>query len=293
MQDGTLKRLSAFTDVATGGNPAGVWIGEVLPDPATMLRIAGEVGYSETVFLAPRTGMDRVARYFSPEAEVSFCGHATIAAGIVLGRGSGEGTYRLSTTVGEVPVSVSRHGETLLASLRSVATKYEPVPVQLLDGALGALGWLSSELDSSIPPAKAYAGAWHLVLAPASKARLTDLEYDFQSLKTLMQRENLTTLQLVWRERIDLFHARNPFPVGGVVEDPATGAAAAALGGYLRDAGLITAPFRFVIRQGEAMGRPSVIDVDVPETGGIIVTGSAIDINTTEAVDFRKSQATV
>ncbi len=293
MQDGTLKRLSAFTDVATGGNPAGVWIGDALPDPETMLRIAGEVGYSETVFLAPRTGPDRLARYYSPEAEVSFCGHATIAAGIVLGRGSGEGTYRLSTAVGEVPVSVSRHGEKLLASLRSVATKHEPVPAQLLDSALGTLGWSSNELDSSIPPARAYAGAWHLILATASKARLTDLEYDFQSLKTLMQRENLTTLQLVWREHIDLFHARNPFPVGGVVEDPATGAAAAALGGYLRDAGLITTPFRFVILQGEAMGRPSVLDVDVPETGGIIVTGSAIDINTREAVDSREPQATV
>jgi predicted PhzF superfamily epimerase YddE/YHI9 len=49
-----------------------------------------------------------------------------------------------------------------------------------------------------------------------------------------MSRENLTTLQLVHREQPDLFHARNPFPPGGVVEDPATGASAAALGGYLR-----------------------------------------------------------
>lgn len=293
MQDGTLKRLSAFTDVATGGNPAGVWIGDALPDPETMLRIAGEVGYSETIFLAPRKGTERLARYYSPEAEVSFCGHATIAAGIVLGRGSGEATYRLSTAVGEVPVSVSRDGGKLLASLRSVATKHESVPGRLLDDALAALGWLSSELDVSIPPAKAYAGAWHLILATASKARLTDLQYDFQSLKTLMLRENLTTLQLVWRESAELFHARNPFPVGGVIEDPATGASAAALGGYLRDAGLRNAPFRFVIRQGEAMGRPSIIDVDVPESGGILVSGSAVDINTREAVDSRERQATV
>ncbi len=293
MQDGTLKRLTAFTDVATGGNPAGVWIGDTLPEPEIMLRIAGEVGYSETVFLTPRTGTERIARYYSPEAEVSFCGHATIAAGIVLGRGSGEGTYRLSTAVGEVPVSVSRHGEKLLASLRSVATKHEPVSAQFLDGALGALGWRMSELDSSIPPAKAYAGAWHLILATSSKARLDDLDYEFEPLKMLMLRENLTTLQLVWRERVDLFHARNPFPVGGVVEDPATGAAAAALGGYLRDAALINTPFRFMIRQGEAMGRPSVLDVEVPETGGIVVSGSAVDINTREVVDSRERQATV
>jgi PhzF family phenazine biosynthesis protein len=82
----------------------------------------------------------------------------------------------------------------------------------------------------------------------------------------------------VWRERTDLFHARNPFPVGGVVEDPATGAAAAALGGYLRDAGLVATPFRFVIRQGDDLGRPSVLTVEVPASGGIVVSGTAADL---------------
>lgn len=72
-------------------------------------------------------------------------------------------------------------------------------------------------------------------------------------------------MQLIWREMPTLFHARNPFPVGGVVEDPATGAAAAALGGYLRDAGILAAPASFFTRQGEAMGRPSRLMVNVPE----------------------------
>jgi PhzF family phenazine biosynthesis protein len=73
-----------------------------------------------------------------------------------------------------------------------------------------------------------------------------------------------------------MFHARDPFPVGGVVEDPATGSGAAALGGYLRDAGLLTAPAQIVIRQGEAMGRPSRLEVEIPVTGGIVVSGTAV-----------------
>ena len=77
------------------------------------------------------------------------------------------------------------------------------------------------------------------------------------------------------RERPDLFHARNPFPPGGVVEDPATGAAAAALGGYLRALGLVPPSRRVSIRQGEDMGRPSLLLVDIPQQGGIDVTGSA------------------
>ncbi|HUG21039.1 PhzF family phenazine biosynthesis protein, partial [Piscinibacter sp.] len=125
---------------------------------------------------------------------------------------------------------------------------------------------------------KAYAGAWHLVLAAKHRARLAEIDYDFEGLKALMLQHELTTLQLVWRERADLFHARNPFPVGGVVEDAATGAAAAALGGYLRDAGWIVAPASFMVRQGEDMGRPSRLQVDVPAVGGVSVTGSAIAI---------------
>ncbi len=90
-----------------------------------------------------------------------------------------------------------------------------------------------------------------------------------------MLADGLTTLQLVWREKPDLFHARDPFPVGGVVEDPATGSGAAALGGYLRDAGLVKAPASIVILQGEAMGRPSRLEVRIPASGGIVVSGTA------------------
>ena len=79
---------------------------------------------------------------------------------------------------------------------------------------------------------------------------------------------DLTTVQLIWREAADLFRARDPFPVGNVIEDPATGAAAAALGAYLRERGELVPPARFAIRQGVEMGRPSVIDVEVPAADG-------------------------
>ncbi|MGI9174865.1 MAG: PhzF family phenazine biosynthesis protein [Rhodothermales bacterium] len=278
MTQPTLHRYAAFTTTPTGGNPAGVWVGEALPDPATMQRIAAEVGFSETAFVAPAAGQRRTVRYYSPEAEVSFCGHATIATGVILGEADGEGTYRLSTAVGTVPVTARLRDGQWEASLTSVEPRHEPASEALVAEALAALGWERSDLDKAIPAARAYAGAWHLVLAVANDGRLAELDYDFERLKALMLRDGLTTLQLIWRERPDLFHARNPFPVGGVVEDPATGAAAAALGGYLRDAGLLSVPATVEIRQGEAMGRPSRLNVDVPATGGIVVTGSAVAI---------------
>ncbi|AKG20276.1 PhzF family phenazine biosynthesis protein [Calothrix sp. 336/3] len=278
MTSGTLYRLSAFTTTPQGGNPAGVWVGEVLPEPETMQRIAAEVGFSETAFVAPTVGYDRTIRYYSPEAEVSFCGHATIATGVVLGENNGEGTYQLATSVGIVPVSVCQRDGNYEASLTSVEPRYTPAPSTLVNEALSALGWTQDDLDGSIPPARAYAGAWHLVLAVAKEQRLAELNYDFETLKALMLRDGLTTLQLVWRESATVFHSRNPFPVGGIVEDPATGAGAAALGGYLRGAELMTAPTTILIRQGEAMGRPSQLIVDIPVSGGIVVTGKAIRI---------------
>jgi PhzF family phenazine biosynthesis protein len=278
MASGALHRLSAFTTDPNGGNPAGVWIGDALPDPDEMQRIAAEVGFSETAFVAPAVGSERTIRYYSPEAEVSFCGHATIATGVVLGENEGEGTYQLRTSIGTVSVDVHKHNGTYQASLTSVEPNYTPAPDALVTEALTALRWTDTDLDPSIPPARAYAGAWHLVLAVAEVGRLAELDYDFEALKSLMLRDGLTTLQLVWRESSTGFHSRNPFPVGGVVEDPATGAAAAAFGGYLRDAKLITVPTTILIRQGEAMGRPSQLVVDIPVSGGIVVTGQAIRI---------------
>ena len=276
MSNENLYRYSAFSIDPTGGNPAGVWVGEALPDTAVMQRIAAEVGFSETAFVAPISGFDRTIRYYSPEAEVSFCGHATIATGVVLGETHGAGTYRLSTQVGEVPVDTQSLAGRWQASLTSVDPKHEPAAGTLVDAALAALGWSRDDLDPSIPPARAYAGAWHLVLAVHSAGRLADLDYDFETLKTLMLADGLTTLQLIWRESEGVFHSRNPFPVGGVVEDPATGAAAAALGGYLRDANLVAAPTTISLRQGETMGRPSRLRVEIPASGGIVVAGNAV-----------------
>lgn len=280
--DPRLSRIAAFTTEPGGGNPAGVWIDEALPSPETMQAIAAAVGYSETVFVAPSAGPHRQARYYSPLAEVPFCGHATIAAGVLLGQRGEQGRLLLDTRVGEVALDIALDSDSEppapVASLASVATAQRPLPPGLLDETLALLDWRGDELDPDLQPTLAYAGAWHLVLALRERARLTALSYPFDALKVLMLKHELTTLQLVWRESATCFHARNPFPVGGIVEDPATGAAAAALAGWLRDAGLMAAPFALQIRQGEDMGRPSRIEVEAPAVGGIVVRGRGVAI---------------
>ncbi|MFD6193741.1 PhzF family phenazine biosynthesis isomerase [Streptomyces sp. NPDC060275] len=278
-----ILRYSAFTHDPAGGNPAGVVLDASRMDDTAMLAIAADVGYSETAFV---TGGDvgrrrfRV-RYFSPLAEVAFCGHATVALAVALAERLGPGEVVLDTPAGEIPVSTAVDGAgAVRATLTSVPTRSRPALPAERDAALGALGWTPADLDPALPAHVAFGGNDHLVLAAASRARLADLDYDFDGLAEVMRRYGWTTVDLVWRESAERYHARNPFPVGGVVEDPATGAAAAAFGGYLRELGLVTAPATIAVRQGEDMGRASELLIEVgPRNPRTRVTGQAVPVS--------------
>jgi PhzF family phenazine biosynthesis protein len=250
-------------------------------DEPTMLATAAEVGFSETAFVVPRAEGSLAVRYFSPQIEVPFCGHATIATAVAYAHRHGAGDLRLHTKAGPVSVSTSTAPDgAMVATLVSVPPRSAPIPDADLTELLTALRWPADDLDPALPPRAACAGAWHPIIAAGGRARLTDLDYDMPALADLMRRNDWTTVDLVWRESPTVYYARNPFPLGGVVEDPATGAAAAAFGGYLRELGLVTTPATVTVYQGQDMGRPGTITVDIPsQTGsGIGVTGSAVQL---------------
>ncbi|MGX1025972.1 PhzF family phenazine biosynthesis protein [Streptomyces ambofaciens] len=278
-----ILRYSAFTHDPAGGNPAGVVLDASGLDDTAMLAIAAEVGYSETAFVTDGDVERRRfrVRYFSPLAEVAFCGHATVALAVALAERLGPGEVVLDTPAGEIPVSTAADASgAVRATLTSVPTRSRPALPAERDAALRALGWTAADLDPALPAHVAFGGNDHLVLAAASRARLADLDYDFDALAEVMRRYGWTTVDLVWRESPERFHARNPFPVGGVVEDPATGAAAAAFGGYLRALGLVTRPGAIAIRQGEDMGRTSELLIEVsPRDPRTRVTGRAAPVS--------------
>lgn len=281
-QTETARRYTAFTHDPDGGNPAGVVVTDALFDEEVMQQIAADVGYSETAFVAPRGGStgEYDVRYFSPQAEVPFCGHATIATGVALADDDPAlEQVVLHSRTDEIPITVSRSGGLATATLTSPATSHTTPSDDVLDAALAAFGWDRGVLADALAPVVASAGANHLVLPLATRELLAGMDYDFEAVRALMLREDWTTIDLVWRELPTRFHARNAFAVGGVVEDPATGAAAAALGGYLRDSGELAPPFTLTILQGHDMGRPSTLRVDAAVGApGIDVTGSAVPI---------------
>ncbi|OEJ96487.1 PhzF family phenazine biosynthesis protein [Streptomyces thermolilacinus] len=272
---------TAFSADPEGGNPAGVVLDASGMSDAEMLAVAAEVGYSESAFLtAPPEdlggeGRAFTVRYFSPVAEVPFCGHATIAAAVALGERTGPGELLFATRAGTVPVSVAVADGAPRATLTSVEPYVQEAAAEDVAEALAALDWPSGDLDPALPPRVAFAGARHLVLAAASRERLADLRYDFERLKSLMLRLDLTTVQLVWRASDTVFHVRDPFPVGGVVEDPATGAAAAAFGAYARELGLVPEASVLTLHQGEDMGRPAELTVELrPSDPRVRVSGT-------------------
>lgn len=273
-------RIAAFSDGAAGGNPAGVVIAVAHPAAKVMQRVAAEVGFSETAFAAP---LDQDAkadawrvRYFSPESEVPFCGHATIALGAALAAQQGDGVFQLTLNHATITVEGRREGAAFVAALQSPPTRSQAADPRLLAESMQLFGLSETDLDPRIPPAVAYGGVNHLILVLRERERLARMQYDMAVGRKLMRTADLTTISLLYAETPQLFHSRNPFAGGGVYEDPATGAAAAALAGYLRDldwphGGAID------IIQGEDMGMRSKLRAEIPPAKGsaIRVSGAA------------------
>lgn len=280
MREVQILRYAAFTADPDGGNAAGIVLDATGLSHDDMLAIAARVGYSETAFVTETRVRDLTVRYFSPLTEVPFCGHATVATAVALAERHGRGRFDFHTAAGVVPVEVGTGGDGApVATLTSVPTRVTDLDPADLVSLLAALDWPADALDPALPPRVAYAGAHHPVVAVRERARLADLHYDVPVLTALMSARGWTTIQLVWRESADTFHVRNPFPVGGVYEDPATGAAAAALGGYLREQGAVPPDAVLHLSQGDDMGRPGRLTVRLHAgEPGVQVSGTAVAI---------------
>jgi PhzF family phenazine biosynthesis protein len=268
-------KIAAFSDGNSGGNPAGVVISDELPSDGQMQSIAADVGFSESVFAAPTDRGWRV-RYFSPESEVPFCGHATIALGAALTLQCGDGVFLLTLNQAEITVEGRREGTVIASALQSPPTRSAVATPQLVSSALELFGYTMDDLDPRIPPMHIHGGADHLVLGVKTREALASMTYDLHAGRTLMNEAGVVTILIAYAETTQTFHTRNAFASGGVYEDPATGAATAAFAGYLRDIGWPHGGVIDVI-QGEDMGMRSRLRAEFSSVCGssIRVSGTA------------------
>jgi len=273
-------RYSAFAAAPEGGNPAGVVLDASRLDDASMQRIAAEVGYSETAFVVgqdPEAQVFRV-RFWSPVAEVPFCGHATVATAVALAERDGAGHVAFETPGGRVELQSATDGTgTVSVSFTSVHPEVRDIDDEVRDRLLALLGLTDSDLDPRFPVREAFAGNWHPIVVIADREMFHQFRFLPADVAAIMLEQGwLGTVTVLHELHPGAFEARNLFPVGRITEDPATGSAAASTGAYLREHGY---PERTIlIEQGRHVGRPSTLTVTIPDSGGIEVTGGATRI---------------
>lgn len=277
--DPRVLRFSAFAASADGGNPAGVVLDAAGMTDEEMQRTAAEVGYSETAFLVGRaadaTTARYRARYWSPAAEVPFCGHATVATAVALAERDGPGEVIFDTNAGAVTLRSTADGDgRITVSFTSVEPQVRDLDAGALERLLALLGLRSSDLDERFPAKEAFAGNWHPVIVVRDRELFDQFRFSPVEVAALMrEKEWLGTMTVLHAVGPADFDARNLFPVGRITEDPATGSAAASVGAYLRELGHPERTIR--IHQGAHVRRPSLLSVTIPPSGGIEVSGGA------------------
>ncbi len=282
-RDPEVLRYSAFAADPSGGNPAGVVLDAADLSDERMLQIAAEVGYSETAFVTSRRDDDAAPRYhvrfWSPAAEVPFCGHATVATAVALAERTGTGEVVFETGAGAVSLrSASDDEGTVTVSFTSVEPEVRDLDQGVLARLLGLLGLELSDLDPRFPPKEAFAGNWHPTIVIRDRELFDQFRFSPAPVAALMREQGwLGTITVLYAAGESDFDARNLFPVGRITEDPATGSAAASTGAFLRDLGAAGQTIR--IHQGAHVRRPSLLTVTIPSHGGIVVSGGAFRIS--------------
>lgn len=276
-----ILRYAAFAAAEGGGNPAGIVLDAAELSDAEMLRIAARVGYPETAFVTSIStelrGLIVGIRYWSPAAEVPFCGHATVATAVALAERYSIESIVFDTEVGEVSLAVENTDDGVRVSFTSVQPHVRAMPSDVTDRVLDLLGLRAGDLHPDFPAREAFAGNWHPMLVLRDAEIFNQFRFAPAPVAEMMRERGWAgTITVLHPVAEDEFVARNIFPVGRINEDPATGSAAAATGAYLREIGRVP-PSRAVhhIHQGAHVGRPSLLEVSIPEHNGIVVSGTA------------------
>jgi trans-2,3-dihydro-3-hydroxyanthranilate isomerase len=255
-----------FTDVPLQGNQLAVFTDGTGLGADVMQRTARELNLSETVFLLPADdGADARVRIFTPVAELPFAGHPLLGTAFVLGEQLDEDMVRLQTGIGVIPVALTRRdGQVVFGEMDQQVP--EPEPFDRTEELLAALRVERSEL-----PVEAYRnGPLFVYVALADEAAVAALAPDLGALAALGALGINCFASDGSRVKTRMFA-----PVLGVAEDPATGSAAGPLALHLVRHGRAEPGQGLEIRQGEEIGRPSVLHARV-ETGRVVVGGSAV-----------------
>jgi trans-2,3-dihydro-3-hydroxyanthranilate isomerase len=274
-------RYDVFTDRPYTGNPLAVVLEPPHLSTAAMQVVASELNLSETTFLSTRGDGSWDVRIFTPTTELPFAGHPTIGAAVALrDEGLAGGSVVLHEGVGPVTVTLEDQRATL-------ATPGPPGAVDSADPAdvVAAVGLDLADLHPDLGPRGWSAGVPYTCVALRDVGALARARIDLARWERAMANTDAPDLYLLAPldgTRGDRWRARMFGPQIGVVEDPATGSAAAAACAYLAGTCADRLETGWTIEQGVEMGRPSELHVAGVVRGGELVSvrvgGSAVRV---------------
>jgi trans-2,3-dihydro-3-hydroxyanthranilate isomerase len=222
--------------------------------------LAQEIGFSETTFVTESGGDRYSMRIFSPDQELPFAGHPTLGtAYLMVAEGRVTSPAIQTTAVGEVPVEIDI--EESFGWMRQLPPVFGP---EFADRALvaRAAGLEPGDLDPDLPAQVVSTGLGPLLAPVRDSETLRRAERDTRATREVCERSGGECLYL-FAVTAQGVTARMFDAGAGVGEDPATGSAAGPLGAYLADRGRAGMPGRVVVAQGEQIGRPSFLHVEV------------------------------
>ncbi len=266
--------LDVFTETRFGGNPLGVVMNADALPAGLMQDIARELNLSETVFVQKATNPAASARIriFTPAVELPFAGHPTIGTGILLAQlragdapGEQDALVVLEETIGPVRVGVRmRPGKAAHAEFDAPKLPEPAGDPPSSDRLAAALGLKPSEIGfANHRPSQWSAGVPFTFVPIASMAAIGRAEIVSTHWSAAFGGSRAGKVYLYTGETVHTtssFHARMFGPAAGIVEDPATGGAAAAFAGVVNAFDQLPAgTHKRIIEQGFEMGRPSLI----------------------------------
>lgn len=261
-------QVSAFTSTPGHGNSAGVVLDGASLSDTQMQGLAARLGVPETVFVVNVDGRVARVRFFTPTQEIEFCGHATVALGLVLAqRGLWRDGMVLETLVGPIELDLEREaGAPHRVWMRQRPLEVRRLPSTWRSRLAGALGVSDRLVHRGLPLAVASTGLWS-VFVPLLDAFVVDaLEPNFAEVEAISRELGVTGVHAYAPMSPDSFYTRDFAPLVGIPEDPVTGSSSGALVALLAGAGVLPrrgGVARGVCRQGHALGTPGEVVVDV------------------------------
>ncbi|WP_128896151.1 PhzF family phenazine biosynthesis protein [Longirhabdus pacifica] len=283
-------QVDAFTDKKFSGNAAGVVLDGDELSVKEMQHIAAELNQSETVFLlkTKHHGADYKVKYYTPKEEINFCGHATVALGWLLAThfryGEIANEIILETNIGLVPLTLIKEEQRVVQiEMTQIAPEIKEINMHQTEAA-SLLGIQAEDIHDDYPIKLASTGNWHLLIPVKNQSAIDHAKPNFTALADHNRKYGISTTHLFTFQtdeaEYDLY-TRDFLPAIGLQEDPVTGAANGALAGYLMKEGFLDAkmPHHLTIGQGNAMGRPGTLHVNVEMKNNqpvVKVAGSAV-----------------